>query len=203
MILTIIHLIISIVITALLIVTIRYYIKTKKTIENVRSRVNHDLRSPLNAILGFSDLLLQTEKDQEKVKFLSAIKSGGISLLALIEELSSKLAAGNDLTKGSPYKPTSNGSELKSNNNLENDLEPLILVVDDMIENVVFLEKILAKSGLRTVSAMSGEDALDVMTEHKPDLILLDIVMPGMSGFDTCAKIQSNKDFLVFQDLNF
>lgn len=196
MILKLIHLAFFLVLLVFFIITLRYYRKTKRTIENVRSRVNHDLRSPLNAILGFSDLLLQTEKDEEKVKFLSAIKSGGESLLSIIEELAGKLKSGKELSKESSYKPTGNGIKLTSKDNLKNDREPLILIVDDMIENVVFLERILAKSGFRTVSAMSGGEALDAMTEHKPDLILLDIVMPGMSGFETCAKIQSNKDFL-------
>jgi len=86
--------------------------------------------------------------------------------------------------------------DLQTTNSLENTTEPLIVIVDDMIENVVFLEKILQKSGFRTISAMSGEAALDLLIEYSPDLILLDIVMPGMSGFDTCARIQSNKAFI-------
>jgi diguanylate cyclase (GGDEF)-like protein len=171
-------------------------LKTKKTLEGIRSRVNHDLRSPLNAILGFSDLLLQTEKDEEKVKFLSAIKSGGDSLLSMIEDVAFNLKNSKDFSNNSTYKPPRPATSLTSSRNLENSREPLILIVDDMIENIVFLEKILSKSGFRTISASSGSEAMDLMIEYKPDLILLDIVMPGLSGFETCAKIQSNKDFI-------
>ena len=191
-----IHLAISVPVIVFFILTLRYYLRTTRTIERIRSKVNHDLRSPLNAILGFSDLLLQTEKDEEKIKFLSAIKSGGESLLSIIEEMAHRLKDEKSIVPPSSYKPTNTGTELISSKNLGNDKEPLIMIVDDMIENVVFLEKILSKSGFRTISAMSGSEALDSMLEYKPDLILLDIVMPGMTGFETCAKIQSNKEFL-------
>ena len=177
-------------------VLLRRISEYKKIQEKIRSRVNHDLRSPLNAVLGFSDLLMQTEKDQEKIKFLTAIKSGGQTLLALIEEMAKTIK--QDTTQvGVPSETLLEGNQrLKSINSLENDTEALIMIVDDMIENVIFLEQILQKSGFRTISAQSGDAALDLLTEYTPDLILLDIVMHGISGFETCARIQSNKDFI-------
>ncbi len=172
------------------------YIRKKKNIETIRSRVNHDLRSPLNAILGFSDLLLQGEKNQEKIKFLNAIKSGGESLLSTIEDLAVKIH--NNHPPDNKQMPTLNriNSELRFSDSLENSSEPLIMIVDDIVENIIFLEKILQKSGFRTISALSGDAALDLLTEYTPDLILLDIVMPEMNGFETCSRIQSNKDFI-------
>ncbi|MBI9107296.1 MAG: diguanylate cyclase [Spirochaetales bacterium] len=196
MILAVIHLIISVILLVLLSIHLRNFIRVRTTLETIKTQVNHDLRSPLNAILGFSDLLLQTEKDNEKIKFLAAIKSGGESLLTILDELAQRLSKTNTAVRRSPFTPSPPGSELKSKTNLKNEREPLILIVDDMIENVVFLEKILSKSGFRTISAMSGDEALEVMTNYLPDLILLDIVMPGLSGFDTCAQIQSHKEFI-------
>ena len=170
--------------------------KFKRNIEVIRSKVNHDLRSPLNAIMGFSDLLLQTETDEEKRKFLSAVKSGGETMLSTIEDVAVVIRDNLDSSDAPASAAAAVNSDLKSINSLDNNSEALILIVDDMIENVVFLEKILQKSGFRTISAMSGDSALDLMTEHTPDLILLDIVMPGMSGFETCARIQNNRDFI-------
>ena len=171
-------------------------INNKRNFETIRVKVNHDLRSPLNAILGFSDLLMQTEQDQEKIKFLSAIKSSGESLLMILEEIAKAVKENLKPTSTPSDALITGNADLRSKNNLENDSEALILIVDDMIENVVFLEKILQKSGFRTISAQSGDAALDLLTEYIPDLILLDIVMPGLSGFETCARIQSNKDFI-------
>ncbi|MDC7226227.1 MAG: diguanylate cyclase [Spirochaetales bacterium] len=181
--------------TVLIILAVRNS-RCKRNIEAIRVKVNHDLRSPLNAIMGFSDLLLQTETDPEKTKFLGAIKSGGETLLAIIEEIALAIKMNLKVSRTTSAALSHGSTDLKSKDSLDNSAEALIMIVDDMIENVVFLEKILQKSGFRTISANSGDSALDLLTEHTPDLILLDIVMPGMSGFDTCAKIQSNKDFI-------
>jgi diguanylate cyclase (GGDEF)-like protein len=146
--------------------------------------------------MGFSDLLLQTEKDAEKIKFLSAIKSGGETLLTIIEEVAVTLSNDLKFPDKAATQTTAEIYKLHSQNSLDNTSEALIMIVDDMIDNVVFLEKILQKSGFRTISALNGDSALDLLTEHTPDLILLDIVMPGMTGFETCARIQNNKDFI-------
>ena len=170
-------------------------ISHRRNIEAIRSKVNHDLRSPLNAVLGFSDLLLQTEKDPEKIKFMTAIKSGGETQLSIIEELEIIIKKNLKAPKA-PSAALKSNTGLESGDSLENSSEALIMIVDDMIENIIFLEKILQKSGFRTISALSGDSALDLLTEHTPDLILLDIVMPGMSGFETCTRIQNNRDFI-------
>ena len=174
---------------------IRYFRK-KSSLKLIRTKVNHDLRSPLNAILGFSDLLLQTEKDTEKRKFLSAINSGGKTQLALLDDIATQLKNELRFSEKTSASIESVNNEFHKSDNLEESAEPIILIVDDMMENVVFLEKILQKSGFRTISALSGDSALNLLTEHTPDLILLDIVMPGMDGFETCARIQNNKDFI-------
>lgn len=67
---------------------------------------------------------------------------------------------------------------------------PLILIVDDEPVNRLILESSLTKNGYLTVSAASGEECLDVAAKKQPDLILLDILMPGMNGFDTCRRLK-------------
>ncbi len=54
-----------------------------------------------------------------------------------------------------------------------------ILAVDDVPENVRLLEAVLVPRGYEVVAATSGEEALDVVASARPDLILLDVVMPG------------------------
>jgi CheY-like chemotaxis protein len=57
-----------------------------------------------------------------------------------------------------------------------------ILVVDDDVSFLIFLEELLKKSGYTVLSASSGQDAIEITSRELPDLILLDVMMPEMSG---------------------
>ena len=69
---------------------------------------------------------------------------------------------------------------------------PTILVVDDVPENVRLLEAVLTPRGYNVVSATDGEAALELVAAATPDLVLLDVVMPGMSGYEVCQKIRTD-----------
>lgn len=69
-----------------------------------------------------------------------------------------------------------------------------ILVVDDQPINVQLLKRKLEKEGLRVTAAYSGIEALDAVKEEKPDLILLDVMMPDMDGIEVCQRLQSQED---------
>jgi two-component system cell cycle response regulator len=71
---------------------------------------------------------------------------------------------------------------------------PKILIVDDRIENLVALEKTLADLDAEIIKAASGEEALASLLEHRMALILLDVQMPDMDGFETAALIRGNED---------
>lgn len=66
-----------------------------------------------------------------------------------------------------------------------------ILVVDDTPANVKLLVDLLASRGYQAVAAASGEQALALIAESPPDLVLLDIMMPGLSGYDVCRRIRA------------
>ncbi|WRH68393.1 MAG: response regulator [Planktothrix sp. GU0601_MAG3] len=67
-----------------------------------------------------------------------------------------------------------------------------ILIVDDNLTNVKLLLDILNQSGFRVSIAKSGENALIKLQETLPDLILLDVMMPGIDGFETCRQLKDN-----------
>jgi two-component system, cell cycle response regulator len=67
-----------------------------------------------------------------------------------------------------------------------------VLVVDDILANVKLLEARLTAEYFEVVSAYSGAEALGKMEACDPDIILLDVMMPGMDGFEVCRKIKSN-----------
>ncbi len=67
-----------------------------------------------------------------------------------------------------------------------------ILVVDDVATNVKLLADLLAIKGYEVVTASSGAQALEALEARRPDLVLLDVMMPGMSGYEVCAAIRAN-----------
>jgi len=69
-----------------------------------------------------------------------------------------------------------------------------ILIVDDVPENIKLAANILTNNGYLVEYATNGEDALDWVENEKFDLVLLDVRMPGMDGFEVCNKIRENKD---------
>jgi two-component system KDP operon response regulator KdpE len=68
---------------------------------------------------------------------------------------------------------------------------PLIMVVDDDYELRQYVQDVLKKNGYDTLGAADGREALPLVDQHKPDLIILDLVMPYMNGWITCRKIRS------------
>ena len=67
-----------------------------------------------------------------------------------------------------------------------------ILVVDDVAKNVKLLADLLSVKGYTAITAASGPEALERLATDAPDLILLDVMMPGMSGYEVCQAIRAN-----------
>jgi adenylate cyclase len=67
-----------------------------------------------------------------------------------------------------------------------------VLVVDDTPQNLKLLEDLLGFQGYEVEAASSGEEALALIRDRMPDLILLDVLMPGMSGYDVCRAIRAD-----------
>ncbi|MFZ9042640.1 MAG: response regulator [Ilumatobacteraceae bacterium] len=70
--------------------------------------------------------------------------------------------------------------------------EPMILVVDDEPSFVEALEIGLAREGFRTVVARDGVEALEQFERHQPDLVLLDVMLPKLSGIDVCRRLRQS-----------
>ena len=70
--------------------------------------------------------------------------------------------------------------------------EPLVLAVDDLPANVRLLDAVLSPRGYRVLGAGSGPEALALAAERRPDLVLLDIVMPEMDGYEVCRRLRQD-----------
>lgn len=73
-----------------------------------------------------------------------------------------------------------------------NQHKPLVLIIDDVPENIQVLLQILERQDYRFAVATSAEEGLKSVESEKPDLILLDIILPDMSGYDVCRKLKQN-----------
>ncbi len=69
-----------------------------------------------------------------------------------------------------------------------------ILVVDDEPDILYLVNKVLSNKGYTVIKASSGLDAIDKVKHEKPDLVLLDVMMPEMDGWETCKLIRADEE---------
>src|SRR6266545_6065017 len=74
-------------------------------------------------------------------------------------------------------------------------MPPKILIVDDTPHNVKMLVDLLSAKGYATVTAASGQEGLELVEAERPDLVLLDVMMPGMDGYEVCRRIRANPNY--------
>lgn len=67
-----------------------------------------------------------------------------------------------------------------------------ILIVEDTLSEMELISHYLRESGYSVISAVSAREALNIAVEKRPDVIVTDIVMPGMSGFELCRNLKKN-----------
>ena len=70
--------------------------------------------------------------------------------------------------------------------------KPVILVVDDQPQNIELLEAHLVPQGYEIITAANGEEALGILSGNQIDLILLDVMMPGMDGFEVTRRVRQD-----------
>ena len=72
-----------------------------------------------------------------------------------------------------------------------------VLIVDDDVKLVSLLQTYFAKEGYVTYTANDGLDALQMVRERKPDIMVLDLMLPGLDGLDVCRKIRKDNDIPI------
>jgi DNA-binding response OmpR family regulator len=70
-----------------------------------------------------------------------------------------------------------------------------VLIVDDEPGIIVALQFLMEQNGYETLVAFSGEEAMEAVVRHHPDLILLDIMLPVVDGFEVCQRVRENPDW--------
>ena len=70
-----------------------------------------------------------------------------------------------------------------------------ILIVDDEMSIVLPIQFLMLQQGYNVMVAERGEDALDLIYKYKPDLVLLDIMLPGIDGYEVCEILRLNPEY--------
>jgi DNA-binding response OmpR family regulator len=70
---------------------------------------------------------------------------------------------------------------------------PKVLIVDDTLSELEVLSRILQKANIEVIQATNGEDAIAMIAADPPDLVVLDVIMPGMNGFEVIRELRANQ----------
>ena len=171
--------------------------------EDFHRRLRHDLRTPLNAIKGYSELLIEDMDDSGGHPLRADLVKLKESADRLLEQVDAMIA----LARQDDAEPADGGSMEKVEvvADVLRTLQPLpangaareavsasrILVVDDNTANRDVLERRLTREGHQVVSAAGGAAALELVAGREFDLILLDLIMPEMSGFEVLRRLKA------------
>jgi two-component system sensor histidine kinase/response regulator len=157
---------------------------------NLAPQLLHDLRSPLNQIIGYAEMLIEDAESQQREELgsdLGKIRAAGYRILAVIEEnfdsapeeVIAPVAAEASSTPWTPDDDRQTGSGM-------------LLVVDDDAANREVLSRRLKRQGHRVTTASNGRDALRLMRDSPFDLVLLDIMMPEMDGYEVLRHVKAD-----------
>lgn len=76
---------------------------------------------------------------------------------------------------------------------MSSDAKPVVLIVDDDADLAMIMRMVLTHAGFEAHSCLSGQDALDWLSQRTPDLILLDLMMPDINGFTILRKVRATE----------
>lgn len=166
---------------------------------DAQKKLRHDLRTPLNAIIGYGEMLQEDLQDAGENPFgsdLASMLAEAANLLRSIDEIV-------DFSRSASAAPAQQGGSIMFSE-LAASLRPVdrtqqdeanpghILVVDDLESNRTLLSRRLVRDGHTVTLAESGKKALELMHAEEFDLVLLDLMMPEMNGFEVLARIKAD-----------
>ncbi|OJV15265.1 MAG: serine/threonine protein phosphatase, partial [Verrucomicrobia bacterium 61-8] len=155
------------------------------------SQLRHDLRTPINHIIGYGELLREDLADQGITELgdLQRIEDAARRLLGMINEsLSDEAPSPKAVALPAPAPEES----IPSGTHVPAALTGNLLVVDDNAENSHLLARTLERQGHRTMEVQNGLEALAVLAEKPVDLVLLDVLMPELDGYETLNRIKAD-----------
>jgi adenylate cyclase len=173
--------------------------------EGFQRRLRHDLRSPLNVIKGYSELLIEdmdADNNHPLREDLTKLRDSADQLLAQIDAIVTLTRSGQ-----TPQDAGSRAQQVGFVEDVLRTVQPLhagsaapeaapssrVLVVDDNASNRDVLARRLTREGHQVVTAANGASALKLVATQEFDLVLLDLIMPEMNGFDVLRRLKATE----------
>lgn len=168
--------------------------------DSQRSKYRHDLRNSVGAISGYSEIILDELEDagsltDDAQSYLGLQLRDSTKLLQMLDTLfQSEREFGEDAETGLNVDVSSVFESFERSDHAQSEaIRGRILVVDDNDSNRTLLAHQLGRQGHDVQTAESGRTALDMIRESRPDLILLDLFMPDMNGFDVLQNMHADE----------
>jgi class 3 adenylate cyclase/signal transduction histidine kinase len=178
----------------------------QENLSQIKAKLRHDLRTPLNAVKGYSELILEDARDSGRELLLSDMEKILGAVDQLLKQVDRLVAMTNPAALGSSeslplfvmpprdlighvmesMRPT---TTMRNRNQGQSSA---ILVVDDILANRELLARRLSRDGHVVSTIDSGSGALRLLAATKFDLVLLDLMMPGMNGFEVLRQLKGN-----------
>ncbi len=174
--------------------------------EALEAQVRHKLRTPLNAVIGYTEILLEDAKESGREDFVSDLQKISVASRRLFDFLDdiikiSKLETGKlDLTLQTSPKSLDFVREAMatirsladSGDSSKHITSGTVLVADDNEMNRDLLARHLKRQGYKVITAENGREALNVMAGTGLDLVLLDIMMPELNGYQVLQIMKAD-----------
>ena len=152
---------------------------SRKDKSNCLAKMSHEVRTPMNAILGFSEILSDMISDPQQKEYLNTIKSSVLVLLKLFDN------PGNvEESKLLTQMDHMDSDNIVFNKNTK------ILIVDDIATNLYVLSQYLKDFDFEILQADNGDSAIDMARSYQPDLIFMDYHMPVLDGYKAARFIK-------------
>jgi adenylate cyclase len=174
-----------------------------ENVEAFQHRLRHDLRSPLNVIKGYSELLIEdmdSDNNRPLREDLTKLRDSANQLLAQIDAIVT-------LTRSEQTPQESRAQQVGFIEDVLRTVQPLhvggaapeavlssqVLVVDDNAATRDVLARRLTREGHQVVTAANGASALELVATQEFDLVLLDLIMPEMNGFEVLRRLKATE----------
>ncbi|MFX1373881.1 MAG: response regulator [Promethearchaeota archaeon] len=149
------------------------------------SQLSHDLKDPLTSLKANLQLILEDHESPSKENVINILKSAFNQCLILENTIKEKLDS-----------ISSKKDEIKTEEKIKCD----ILLIEDDLELVKFLNSYFTSKGYSSIVAMNGTEGFEKLTNYQPKLVLLDIILPDINGYEIFKSIrldESTKDLPV------
>jgi class 3 adenylate cyclase len=175
-------------------------------LDSFGAHVRHELRTPINAVIGYSEMLIEDADGTEHTELvadLEKIQTAARQLLELIEEIvrfsdlkadSATLHPADDGVSSMIANLVSTIHAIDDAHDRQTERGGLVLVVDDSETNRDILARRLTREGYEVQTASDGALALEAVSLRRFDLVLLDIMMPGLNGYQVLERLKTTPE---------